>query len=360
MYRNITEALVNTLNNILNNGICVGSRDQEQMEVLSTLTKIQYPTERFLVLPYRNNNVFAQVAETLWVLSGRNDLAFLSYYLPRAEDFSDDKLTWRAAYGPRLRNWKGKVDQLQEVVKRFKEDPLTKRAVMIIFDPESDYQQTKDVPCNNWLHFIQRDGYVDLHVTVRANDAIWGFSGINFFEWSVLHEIIANTLGWKVGKLSWYVGTFHIYSRHYATAKKIAGLNRPLSLYECKIKPTSITIGIDEMDEVLEQVFEAERCARAGQFNKATEIEERIQDPFFRNATILMKIYSALKLNVERDIINDYLHDLGKTDFRIAALEYLSRKWKSQDTLERIRSISPDFFQSFTNMKNSVTSSLKA
>lgn len=29
MYRNITEALVNTLNNILNNGICVGSRDQE-------------------------------------------------------------------------------------------------------------------------------------------------------------------------------------------------------------------------------------------------------------------------------------------------------------------------------------------
>ena len=111
---------------------------------------------------------------------------------------------------------------------------------------------------------------------------------------------------------------------------------------------------------MLEQVFEAERCARAGQFNKATEIEERIQDPFFRNATILMKIYSALKLNVERDIINDYLHDLGKTDFHIAALEYLSRKWKSQDTLERIRSISPDFFQSFTNMKNSVTSSLTA
>lgn len=84
MNRNITAALVNTLDNILNNGMRVGSRDQEQMEVLSTLTKIQYPTERFLVLPYRNNNVFAQVAETLWVLSGRNDLAFLNHYLPRA------------------------------------------------------------------------------------------------------------------------------------------------------------------------------------------------------------------------------------------------------------------------------------
>ena len=173
-----------------------------------------------------------------------------------------------------------------------------------------------------------------------------------------MHEIIANTLGWKVGKLSWYVGTFHIYARHYATAEKLTGLNRPISLYECKIKPTSITIGINELDEVLEQVFEAERCSRAGEFNKATEIEKRIQDPFFRNAAILMKIYSALNLNVERDIINNYLHELGKTDFHIAVLEYLSRKWKSQETLERIKDISPEFLQSFNNMKNSISCSL--
>lgn len=60
MNRNITHALVNTVNNIMMNGNDVGSRDQEQREVLSTLTKISHPTERFLVLPHRNNNVFAQ------------------------------------------------------------------------------------------------------------------------------------------------------------------------------------------------------------------------------------------------------------------------------------------------------------
>lgn len=358
MNRNITNALVNTLDTILKNGARVGSRDQEQIEILSTLTKINFPTERFLVLPYRNNNVFAQVAETLWVLAGRNDLEFLSNYLPRAEDFSDDKMTWRAAYGPRLRNWKGKIDQLEGVVNRFKEDPLTKRAVMNIFDPESDYQDTKDVPCNNWLHFIQRNGYLDLHVTVRANDAIWGFSGINFFEWSVLHEVIANSLGWKVGKLSWYVGTFHIYNRHYSTAEKISKISHPKSMYEFNVKPTPVTSGIDELDKILSLVFKAENFSRMGEFNKSSEIENKISDHFFRNAAILLKIHNALNLNVDRDIIINYLCDLGKTDFHIAAIEYLSRKWKSQETLNLINEISPDFIKAFNFMRNTTISNL--
>jgi thymidylate synthase len=59
------------------------------------------------VLPGRNNNVFAQLAETAWVLAGRNDLAFLGHYLPRVADFSDDGRTWRGAYGPRIRRWGG-------------------------------------------------------------------------------------------------------------------------------------------------------------------------------------------------------------------------------------------------------------
>ncbi len=358
MNRNITNALINTLDTILNKGKKIGSRDQEQMEVLSTLTKIHLPTERFLVIPYRNNNVFAQVAETLWVLAGRNDLAFLNNYLPRAIEFSDDKLTWRAAYGPRLRNWKGKIDQLEGVIKRLKEDPLTKRAVMTIFDPESDYQDTKDVPCNNWLHFIQRNGYLDLHVTVRANDAIWGFSGINFFEWSVLHEIIANTMAWKVGHLSWYVGTFHIYNRHYSTAKKISKISQPKSMYEFNIKPTPINICIAELDDTLAMVFNAEEYSRIGDFNKSSEIEHKINDPFFRNSAILLKIHNALQLNVDRDIIINYLRDLGDTDFHIAAIEYLSRKWKSQETLNLINEISPDFLTAFNLMRDSITDSL--
>ena len=149
MTRNITDSLLEILKEIDENGEVIIARGQEQREVLSKLTKIERPYERFLVLPGRNNNVFAQIAETAWVLAGRDDLSFLSHYLPRASDFSDDGKTWRAAYGPRIRRWGGQIDQVKEVVERLREDPFTKRAVASIFDPSSDFIETRDVPCNN-------------------------------------------------------------------------------------------------------------------------------------------------------------------------------------------------------------------
>lgn len=42
MDRNITAAFVNTLDNILNNSMCVGFRDQEYLVFLSTLTRIGF------------------------------------------------------------------------------------------------------------------------------------------------------------------------------------------------------------------------------------------------------------------------------------------------------------------------------
>ncbi|MGL5808389.1 MAG: thymidylate synthase, partial [Nocardioides sp.] len=177
MARNLSEALVNVLGDVMVSGDEVVARGQTQRELRGHVQTITHPTERVLVLPGRANNVFAQIAETAWVLAGRDDLAYLAHYLPRAPEFSDDGKTWRAAYGPRLRNWRGQVDQLSAVADRLVEDPHTKRAVMTIFDPASDYGETKDVPCNNWLHFLQRDGQMHLSVAVRANDAIWGFSG---------------------------------------------------------------------------------------------------------------------------------------------------------------------------------------
>lgn len=156
----------------------------------------------------------------MWVLSGRNDLEFLSHYLPRAVDFSDDKKTWRAAYGPRLRNWYGS-DQFKNVAELLLSDPHSKRAVMSIFDPSKDYVDTLDVPCNNWLHFMKRNGKLNLDVAVRANDAIWGFGGINTFEWSVLLQMMAYWTDSEIGFMSWYTGTIHIYERHYERSKMI-------------------------------------------------------------------------------------------------------------------------------------------
>ena len=102
------------LRSLLIYGDTVESRNGSTIELATQTITIEQPTQRFLHTPRRNNNPFAAIAETMWVLAGRNDLAFLTPYLKRAPDYSDDGgKTWRAGYGPRLRNWGG-VDQLAE------------------------------------------------------------------------------------------------------------------------------------------------------------------------------------------------------------------------------------------------------
>ena len=85
---------------------------------------ITEPWRREVVSVNRKANVFAQIAETMWVLAGRNDIEWLSAYLPRAVDYSDNGTHWRAGYGPRIRRIRGfeNVDQLVRVVETLKAD----------------------------------------------------------------------------------------------------------------------------------------------------------------------------------------------------------------------------------------------
>lgn len=197
------------------------SRNGSMKELLMNQFTISNPVRRYITVKGRKVSLAAQIAETMWVLSGRNDVEFLSNYLPRAKDFSDDGSTWRGGYGPRLRNYGDFVDQLQLAVDRLKSDPDTRQAVVMIYDPRIDSDPGKDIPCNNWIHFIQRDGRLHAHVTIRSNDLIWGWSGINQFEWSVLLEIMAAMVGARIGTITYSTTSLHLYEHHYKKAEKI-------------------------------------------------------------------------------------------------------------------------------------------
>ena len=224
IYTDINEALPKLCNSVMNEGFEVGSRlGDRTMELTHVGVTLTQPVNRYITLTSRKANVAAQIAETMWVLAGRNDIEFLSHYLPRAEEFSDDGETWRAGYGPRLRAWHNTTDQLANVVKLLQASSLTRRATMSIFDPASDFNpDTKDIPCNNWLSFSNRNGRLDLHVAIRSNDLIWGLSGINAFEWSALLEIVAGLVGVSPGSLHLSITSLHVYDRHWARASKIA------------------------------------------------------------------------------------------------------------------------------------------
>jgi len=62
-----------------------------------------------------NTNVAYRIATFLHILSGSNDLDFLSRYSEHIVEFSDNQEQLRGAYGPRMRNWIG-AHQLQEMI----------------------------------------------------------------------------------------------------------------------------------------------------------------------------------------------------------------------------------------------------
>lgn len=224
IYKNVQQAFP-LLCDLVLKGERLDSRVGATRERLHTTFTIQNPDERVSCWEpgIRKDDMFARLAETLWVLGGRSDVQWLERYLPRASQFSDDGQYWRAGYGKRMRHWPGhdnsyEVDQILGVIKELSEHPESRRAVINIWDPATDMDDWKDVPCNNWLHFLQRDGALHMAIGIRSNDLVWGWHGINTFEWSVLQELIANSLDLVVGKQTYLIGSLHMYDRHFQMA----------------------------------------------------------------------------------------------------------------------------------------------
>lgn len=225
-YGSVDSALIDMADKCLIKGKTVTVRGMETKELLMEQFTVFNPLNRIVFNPARNGNVFASIAETLWMLAGRDDLDWLERYIPQCKKWSDDGKTWRAAYGPRLRSWYinqfETVDQIAEVVKKLTDDPETRQAVISIWDPAEDWvEDSKDYPCNNWLHFIIRDNKLHLNVSIRSNDLIYGFSHNDFFSWSVLLQLMAHWVGVEVGNIVWNATSLHIYKQHYEKAQKI-------------------------------------------------------------------------------------------------------------------------------------------
>ena len=223
-FASATEALPHLLNKLLTAGSVTPSRNGETRELTMQHITIDQTTDPYITTPGRNVSLPAQIAETMWILAGRNDVEWLANYLPQAPRFSDDGKTWRGGYGPRLRKFAGiddNIDQLKYIIDLLREDPDTRRAVFTIYDPATDSQPGKDIPCNNWVHFLARGVKLHAHVAIRSNDAMWGWSGINSFEWSILNQVVAAYAGLLPGTITYDISSLHLYERHYDKAQRI-------------------------------------------------------------------------------------------------------------------------------------------
>lgn len=171
------------------------------------------PWERVLFAAERDANPFFHFMEAMWMLAGRKDVAFLAQFNSRIADYSDDGVTLPASYGWRWRNYFD-YDQLEALVNLLKKEPTTRRALLCMWDPCVDLEiaiKSKDVPCNTTAMFQLNAGKLDMMVTNRSNDVVWGLCGANAVHMSYLLEYVAAAVGVPMGVYHQVTFNAHVY-----------------------------------------------------------------------------------------------------------------------------------------------------
>lgn len=233
--RNPHQALPEVMYLLKSCGTRRASRNGPVQKVNMPVTIVYHkPQERVVFWPKRDANPFFHLLEALWMLAGRDDVAFLAEILPRMREFSDDGVWFHGAYGYRWRTHFGQ-DQLESIAGGLRANPDCRRQVLQIWDAKSDLnQKSKDLPCNTQVFFSVNDGYLDMMVCNRSNDAVWGALGANAVHFSILLEYMAAKTGFPVGRYWQVTNNLHLYTEpHGALMEELAAKAFPSTQKTC-------------------------------------------------------------------------------------------------------------------------------
>ena len=206
----MNELFIGASKEVLENGTVNSSRNGDVQYLNNVAFVLSDPKSRHLHLEGRNNNLFSIIAEMFWVMSGSNEInPFLSFYLPRAELYSDDGETWRGGYGPRIYDH----NQLENAISMFEKDGLhTRRSVIDIYQSNIDSGvETKDLPCNLLANYYVHNDALCVNQISRSSDLIWGILGVNIPVFSFIQEYVAQRVGVPVGEYTHFTTNLHIY-----------------------------------------------------------------------------------------------------------------------------------------------------
>lgn len=140
-----------------------------------------------------------------------------------AESLVHPKLGHNAeyTYGLRLRVRGDRiVDQVEQVVKKLKESPNTRRTVAVLWVPEIDGKKESGQPCIISIDFKIRDDKLHLSAVMRSND-MYGAVPSNWYGLAKLNEFVASEVGVESGPITTLSHSAHIYSTDYSSIKDI-------------------------------------------------------------------------------------------------------------------------------------------
>jgi len=116
-------------------------------------------------------------------------------------------------------------DQLGYVVEELKTNPLSRRAVISIYDGKEHEDYKVDTPCTLWLHFQIINNKLCMSVMMRSNDLVFWYWN-DQYTFSKVQEMVANKLWLETWWYHHMATNLHIYERHFNMKKNYEQKNK--------------------------------------------------------------------------------------------------------------------------------------
>jgi thymidylate synthase len=320
-----------------------------------------HPRERVLFNAARDANCFFHLYESLWMLAGRADIAPLAYYssgyAKQVQDGSNPDAN--GAYGRRWRRARTtlgddavgpdnlEVDQVKVLVDHLRVNPGSRRAVLQMWNVEDDLLKvdtSKDVCCNTAVYLSLRkkdevtdepEYYLDMTVTNRSNDLVWGTLGANVVHFSFLQEYMAAHLGCEVGVYNQFTNNLHVYTERFEPEKWLGYYGRGLEVgyrepfppghvghaahIRGRWEPVPLVKDPTRFNEELPDFVEAHKDG------DASSRERDWDEPFFEEvAAPMLRAFHAYKKRGATTM--SWAQRVKADDWRIAATQWLERR----------------------------------
>lgn len=319
--KDVNSAYVDLIDAMSSHGVRSSSRNGPVTKIPEPiLITYEEPTSRVLLSARRDANPFFHLYHALWLLAGRDDAAAPSRLVKRYADYSDDGVTMNGSYGRRWRRAKyqepdhyGKrfADQLHVIVQHLKFDPASRRAVLQMWNVEDDLlkiDSSRDVCCNTAAYFSVVGGRLEMTVTSRSSDLVWGLLGEDYVTFTVLQEYVASAVGIDVGRYHHMANDLHVYVDRGMDEDPVddSGLE--------EFSRTRVALVSPGFDEELSAVVERHATAQTTRARWRCEFFDRVLEP--------MMVSHATRDEMMVDEIAD-------STWRTAARRWIQRRRKS-------------------------------
>ena len=194
------------------------SRGGPTREILHAAVSIKDPRQRWAVSRRPALNPALALAEVVWIMTGRRDLAFLEFWSKEYSKFAGARPELHGAYGYRIRRHRS-IDQLDRAFRVLSANPDTRQVALQIWDSEIDLPNPDgtpaddDIPCNVMSMPKVRDGRLEWLQIIRSNDVFRGLP-YNLVQFTSLQEILAGWLNIECGTYNQVSDSLHVYEEN--------------------------------------------------------------------------------------------------------------------------------------------------